>query len=109
MDGFPTPPWFVRAIFSVMRMTGMAKRIANGIFEKGFSTGMMTAPDTAYKPDHETDKNAVEELCKTIDRFESYDGTLHPSPLFGELDIEKARKVQYLHCAHHLEFLKPKE
>ena len=46
MKGFPNPPMFVRVIFGVMKVTGMAKRMANDILENGFKPGSPTAPET---------------------------------------------------------------
>lgn len=106
MDGFPTAPLPMRAIFWVMKKTigpGMKRKI----MAEGFKGGMPTAPETVPKSDAMTDSQAVAQLQETVDRVKSFSGELIPSPLFGPMDHETHVKVSLLHAAHHLGYLEP--
>lgn len=107
LDGYPTPPFFMRVIFWMMKVTvgpGMKKKI----LAEGFKGGMPTAPETVPKPDALSDQQAVEQLQQTVDRVRAYNGVLLPSPLFGESDKATHEKVSLLHAAHHFGYLEPK-
>ena len=68
-----------------------------------------TMPATIPEPDAETDREAVEQFLKTIERLREHDGPIHASPLFGEMDRETMLKLQLRHTAHHLAFLLPSQ
>ena len=108
MDGFPKPPFFMRILFFLFKITGASRRMAKNILENGFKPGTPTAPDTVHTAAGKSDEEAVATLKETIDRFRSHNGAFHDSPLFGSVDKPTAEKVQLLHCAHHLGFLEPK-
>lgn len=108
MDGYPNPPFFMKAIFWVMKVTvgpGMKRKI----LAEGFKGGMPTAPETVPKPDAMSDQDAVAELQTTVDRVKAYNGELIPSPLFGPQDKELHTKVSLLHAEHHFGYLEPKQ
>ena len=107
IDGFPTPPWFIRAIFGFMRMTGYAKKMADKIMAEGFSGGMATAPQTVPDADKVNDENGLKALEEVVSRMKNHTGTLHKSPLFGEMDKATYWKVSLLHAEHHLGYLEP--
>lgn len=106
LDGFPKPPFFMRAIFGVMQVTGMSKRMAAKIISEGFKGGMPTAPETV-PAENTADAEGVAELQKVVDQLNQHSGSLHPSPLFGEMDMAQHIKVSLLHAEHHFAYLQP--
>ncbi|MEM7558108.1 MAG: DUF1569 domain-containing protein [Planctomycetota bacterium] len=107
MDGFPTPPFFLRLIFGVVRNTvgpGMLRRI---LADGKMKDGMPTAPDTVYQLDQSAVSASLETLRSNIARFQSHSGTIHPSTIFGSMDKETAERLQFVHFAHHLSWLVP--
>ena len=107
MEGFPKPPLFMRAIFGTMKITGVAKRMANKILEDGFKPGMPTAPETVPGATF-TDEEGVAKLHQTIEQLNTFSGQLQVSPLFGQMDMATHIKVSLLHGAHHFGYLEPK-
>lgn len=57
----------------------------------------------------EDEAAAINRLKVVALRFKAYTGGVHPSPLFGKMSLEEAKKLQLVHCAHHLSFLIPKQ
>jgi hypothetical protein len=108
MDGFPKPPIIIRAMFGMMKMLGMVEKMKRDILANGFKPGLPTAPQTAPKAETVTDEAGVQKLREVIARMKTWQGSLHPSPLFGPMDREMWTKVNLLHCEHHLGFLAPK-
>jgi len=107
MDGFPTPPLFMRAIFGVMRLTGAAKSMARKIESEGFKGGMPTAPETVPS-DSISDAEGLTKLKQVVERLKGHQQPLHPSPLFGAMDLQRHIKVTLLHAEHHFGYLHPK-
>ena len=107
LEGFPTPPIFMRAIFGVMKMTGTCKRMAKKILENGFKPGMPTAPDTVPEAAF-TDEEGVAKLHAIVDQVKNFNGQLHKSPLFGDMDMATHIKVSLLHANHHFGYMQPK-
>ncbi len=106
LDGFPKPPLFMRAVFGVMKITGVCRRMAAKINAEGFKGGMPTAPETV-PADNATDAEGIAKLQKIVDRINQHSGPLHASPLFGEMDMAQHVKVSLLHAEHHFGYLKP--
>jgi len=92
--------WFIRVTIG----SGMKRKILS----EGFKSGMPTAPQTVPDPDVMSDREAVAQLQRTVDRVMAYDGELLPSPLFGKTDKETHIKVSLLHAEHHFGYLEPK-
>lgn len=107
MDGFPKPPLFLRAIFGVMKMTGIINRMKANILKNGFQAGTPTAPETVGQPDALQDQAAIDQLKTVIERMKNFSGSTHPSPLFGEMDRELWFQITVLHAEHHFGFLEP--
>ena len=107
VDGFPVPPIFMRPIFWIMKVT-VGQSMKRKILAEGFKGGMPTAPESVPAADKNSDSQAVEDLKATVARVSSYSGDLHPSPLFGPMDLETLKKVTLLHAEHHLAYLEPK-
>ena len=106
MDGFPKPPFFLAIIFWIMKQT-IAPGMKRKILAEGFPPGQPTAPETVADPQQMTDEAGVQKLRDTVQRIETYRGELHPSPLFGPMDLEQLKTVSLLHAAHHLGYLHP--
>ena len=106
MDGFPTPPFFIRMIFSLMKITGATKKMANRILTEGFRPGMPTDPKTVADASV-SDADGVAKLKRVVEQLQNHSGSFHPSPLFGPMGRAEAEKVALLHAAHHFRFLAP--
>lgn len=105
IDGFPTQPLPLRAIFWVLKRT-IGPGLKRKILANGFSAGTPTAPQTV-PPGTLSDQEGLEQLRAAVTRLEAYDGPLYPSPLFGPMDHGTLRQVTLLHAEHHLGFLSP--
>ena len=90
-----------------MKVT-VGQRMKRNILANGFSGGMPTAPQTVPPADAQSDREALEGLRQTVARVTGHRGELHPSPLFGPMDLETLKLVTLLHAEHHLGYLKPK-
>lgn len=104
VDGFPKQPFFMRVMFWLMKVTvgpGMKRKI----LANGFSGGMPTAPETVPAVDAKTDAEAIQIFRDTVKRVTAHKGELHPSPLFGPMDMETLKSVTLLHAEHHLGYL----
>lgn len=108
MDGFPTPPLFLKAIFNALNAVGVTERMKQGILANGFKAGTPTAPQTAIDPANITDDEGVQQFIQVVQRAKRFDWPLQPSPIFGEMDRDLYVKVSRLHAEHHLAFLWPK-
>ncbi|WLD13611.1 DUF1569 domain-containing protein [Planctellipticum variicoloris] len=105
LDGFPRQPAPIRGLLWLLRHT-----IGRRQFQRILATGRMpaggpTMPETVHVSGGE-DAAAVERLRHAVARFEAHTDSLHPSPLFGPMDHNQARRLQLIHCAHHLSFLR---
>lgn len=107
LDGFPTPPFFLRLIFGVIRNTVGPRMLRSILADGKMKDGMPTAPDTVYQLDESTLSASLETLRSNIARFESHSGTIHPSTIFGAMDKATAERLQFVHFAHHLSRLTP--
>jgi hypothetical protein len=107
MDGFPSPPLFMRGMFAVMRWTGMTKKMAQKILTEGFKPGLPTAPDTVPGPAF-SDEEGVARLHEVVERLGRFNGPFHKSLLFGDVDRDTHRTVSLLHAAHHFSYLTPR-
>jgi len=107
LDGFPRAPAPIRALLWAMKNT-VGRRQLRKILDSGsMPAGGPTMPQTVAGAGGD-ESAAIERLRRTVARFRSHSGPLHPSPLFGALDKETATRLQLVHCAHHLSFLVPK-
>lgn len=107
IDGFGKAPLVAQAFLWFARNTvgpGQLKKI----LANGFPPGGMTDP-ASVKPSDGNDAAAVQKLKTAVARYEAHDGPIVPSPFFGPMDKDTNRKLQQVHCAHHLSFLIPKQ
>ncbi len=107
LDGFPKIPLVLRPVMWVMRKTIGRPKYERYVREQTFPTGAPTVPQSVPAPDA-NDAEAVAKLKAAVERYEAHAGPIRPSPLFGPLTKDEARKMQLVHCAHHLSFLVPK-
>jgi hypothetical protein len=107
IDGFPKIPLLLRPVMWVMQKTIGRPRYEQYVREQAFPTGGPTIPQSVPAPDTD-DADGVAKLKAAAERYEAHTGPVHPSPLFGPLTKDEARKIQLVHCAHHLSFLAPK-
>jgi hypothetical protein len=64
------------------------------------------APDGAVPPPDAGDA-AIEALLTSLEQFKKFPGPIPPHRIFGHLNDADARKLNLIHCAHHLSFLTP--
>lgn len=106
VEGFPKAPFPIRILLWIL-----GKTVAAGQLRKMLETGKMgpgtpTMPETVSARGGDPAK-AVDRLFHAMARFEDHVGPYHPSPLFGPLDRDNAKRLQLIHCAHHLGYLIP--
>lgn len=70
-------------------------------------------PDGLVAPDHFTPPpacgdEAIDAFLATIEQFKAYPGPIVPHRLFGQLPDADARRLNLIHCAHHLSNLVPR-
>ncbi len=106
LDGFPVPPLPIRLMLSAMKYT-IGPSMKRKILKEGFKAGSPTAPESVPDPKIVSDEVGVEQLRQAVTRVRNHTGKLHPSPLFGPMDIDMLRKVSLLHAEHHLGYLEP--
>ena len=107
MDGFPKVPLFLKPVMWAMK-TFMGKKQLRKVLQEGaFKEGLPTMPKTVFESDDSSDQDAVEEFLETVDRFKTHGGPFQESPLFGPMNTSDCKKLQLIHCQHHLAFLTP--
>lgn len=106
LDGFPRPPIPVRGLMWILRHTIGRKQFRKILTTGQMRTGVPTFPETVHAPDSDPTA-AIERLQQAMHRFETHTGPICPSPFFGPTDYELALRLQLVHCAHHLGFLRP--
>ncbi len=106
MEGFPRPPFFMRLLVPVIRLT-MAKKVLREILSQGFDDNIPTMPQTVHQRDEASEREAVDRLRQSIRQFRDHTGPVHPSTFFGKLDKATTEKLQLRHFEHHLKFLVP--
>lgn len=104
VDGFPVPPFYLRPVFWLMKVT-IGQSMKRKILAEGFKGGMPTAPESVPVADASTDRQAFDYLRETVQRVTSHQDELLPSPLFGPMDMATLKTVTLLHAEHHLGYL----
>jgi hypothetical protein len=108
IDGFPKIPFFLQPVMWLMRKTIGRSKFETYVRDQSFPPGKPTISQSVPTPDAD-DAAGVAMLRAAAERYEAHTGYIHPSPLFGPLTKDEARKMQLVHCAHHLSFLVPKQ
>ena len=93
IDGYPRMALPFRGILWSMKVSIGKKQLAL-ILDNGFRDSTPTMPQTVYRPGTLSDQEAVLKLKTTIDRFDSSDGLIHPSPVFGPMTRDVAVRLQ---------------
>jgi hypothetical protein len=107
IDGFPKIPLALKPVMWVLRKTVGRPKYEKYVREQSFPPGAPTVPQSVPAPGGD-DREAVAKLKAAVERYEAHTGPLHPSPLFGPLTKDEARKMHLVHSAHHLSFLIPR-
>lgn len=77
-----------------------------GIMASGRLPDGISAPDTMMPPPDCGDE-AIDAFIATLTKFKSFPGPIAPHRLFGQLSDPDARRLNLIHCAHHLSYLTP--
>jgi len=106
LDGFPKQILPIRVMLFLMKITIGKSQFRTILRRSQMKSGMPTMPETVHPPSGD-DATAIEKFRQTVVRMRDYRGEVHPSPLFGTMDLDSAKRLQLIHCAHHLSFLVP--
>jgi hypothetical protein len=107
LDGYPKPPAPLSAVFWLLRKTVIPGQLRKVLATGEMKAGAPTFKETVHRPGGDA-LGAVDRLKQTIGRWKTHKGPMQPSPLFGSLDRESMERLQRIHLAHHLSFLRPK-
>jgi hypothetical protein len=77
-----------------------------GILVSGRLPDGIAAPDTMMPPP-QCGEDAIDALLATLTTFKRFPGPIAPHRLFGQLSDADARRLNLIHCAHHLSYLTP--
>lgn len=114
VHGFPPSSPLIGGILWMMKVSIGKSQLKKILAANAMRSGQPTMPSTVpavVPPEqvHQHDRESVERLAETVRQFLDYQGPIHPSPLFGEMDHQTCEHLQRVHCAHHLAFLRPEK
>jgi hypothetical protein len=66
------------------------------------------APERATPP-ADVGEVAIDAFLATLEKFKTYPGPFGPHRLFGVVTDDQMRRLQMIHCAHHLTYLNPEQ
>ena len=66
----------------------------------------IAAPEQMMPPETCGD-DAIDAFLATMREFKAFPGPIAPHRLFGQLSDADARRLNLIHCAHHLSYLRP--
>jgi len=94
-------PWLIKVLLGrfVLRRILSQGRMKSGVF----------TPQKPLPAPGLDESAAVTRFRQMIERLDAHQGELHASPFFGYLTPDEWRRLHLIHCAHHLNFLTPKE
>jgi hypothetical protein len=95
-------------MLGLMRRTVGRKWLKTVLDSRAMPASRQTIPETIPDPGGD-EAAAVERFRQIVGRFQTHQGPLNPSPLFGEMDYETLTQLNLIHCSHHLGFLIPKQ
>lgn len=79
-------------------------------FQQVLATGRLpdgiVAPEGMVPPPDAGD-SAIDALIASLQTFKTFPGPIPPHRIFGQLNDADARKLNLIHCAHHLSYLSP--
>ena len=76
-------------------------RAMNGYLPDGIQ-----APEPMVPP-ADAPESAIDDLIASLKELKAYKGKIAPHRLFGEIPDAEARRLNLIHCAHHLSYLIP--
>ena len=103
MEGFGFRlPWILRAT------------IVKWVFRRLLRTGKMPSgptlerlrPKTSDGPD---DDSVIDQCIATIEQSQTFSGSMDDYPFLDDLSVDDWRKLMWIHAAHHLGFLIPRD
>jgi hypothetical protein len=72
----------------------------------GYLPDGITAPD-AMQPPADAPQSAIDDLIASLKQIKAYTGEIAPHRIFGHIPDAEARRLNLIHCAHHLSYLTP--
>lgn len=92
----------------ILRATVIKWTFAYALKSRKLLPGAPTFPVLKPKADHQSDDDAIIDECiATIQRAETFDGSLEDYPLLDNLQVDDWRDFMWLHASHHLGYLVP--
>ncbi|HEV2292546.1 MAG TPA: DUF1569 domain-containing protein [Tepidisphaeraceae bacterium] len=82
------------------------KERVTGILATGKLPEGIVAPESMLPP-AECGDASIDAFVVTLDKYRRFPGPTAPHRIFGALAEPDARKLNLIHCAHHLSFLTP--
>ena len=78
-----------------------------GILAAGKLPEGIKAPEPMLPP-ADCGEKSIDDFLATIEKYKRFPGPTAPHRIFGHLAEADARKLNLIHCAHHLSYLTPK-
>jgi hypothetical protein len=72
----------------------------------GYLPDGITAPDPLVPPT-DAPESSIDDLIASLTQLKAYKGEIAPHRLFGRIPDADARRLNLIHCAHHLSYLTP--
>jgi hypothetical protein len=72
----------------------------------GYLPDGMIAPESMQPPADAPD-SAIDDLIASLKQLKAFGGPIAPHRLFGQIPDAEARRLNLIHCAHHLSYLVP--
>lgn len=72
----------------------------------GYLPDGITAPEP-MQPPKDAPESVIDDLIASLKRLKAYKGEIAPHRLFGHIPDAEARRLNLIHCAHHLSYLTP--
>ena len=69
--------------------------------------GIVAPPEMA--PPADAPEASIDELIASLEQLRDFKGEIAPHRLFGKLPDADARRLNLIHCAHHLSYLAPRQ
>lgn len=82
------------------------RTMAQTILSTGTLPEGIGAPDF-MQPPADSGEESIDACIGRLREFKTFAGPIAPHRLFGHLPDDEARKLNLIHCAHHLSFLTP--
>ena len=74
----------------------------------GYLPDGINAPEPMIPP-AEAAEASIDDLIASLKKLKAYKGEIAPHRLFGHIPDADARRLNLIHCAHHLSYLTPTE